>query len=153
MAANFIDAGEQSLKNMAKPVRVYRVELDQPIRSRPTRPASALPEKPSIAVLPFDNISGDLDQEFFADGLAEDIITTLSKLAGLRVIARNSSFVYKRRAVDVRELPRTARTSGNLTTAQSKSNGFNLARTSSSTVAEALHMNCDPRCSQEALRN
>src|SRR2546423_1268220 len=132
VAANFVDTGEQSLKNMARPVRVYRVELDDTIKSRPTQRASTLPEKPSIAVLPFDNISGDLDQEFFADGLAEDIITTLSNLAGLRVIARNSSFVYKRRAVDVRELPRTARTSGNLTTAQSKSNGFNLARTSSS---------------------
>jgi adenylate cyclase len=104
VAANFVDTGEQSLKNMARPVRVYRVELDESVKSRPTQPASALPEKPSIAVLPFDNISGDLDQEFFADGLAEDIITTLSKLAGLRVIARNSSFVYKRRAMDVREV-------------------------------------------------
>ncbi|HKG99802.1 MAG TPA: adenylate/guanylate cyclase domain-containing protein [Bradyrhizobium sp.] len=104
VAANFVDTGEQSLKNMVRPVRVYRAELDAPIKARPSPTASAVPEKPSIAVLPFDNISGDLTQEFFADGLAEDIITTLSKLAGLRVIARNSSFVYKRRALDVREV-------------------------------------------------
>ncbi|MCW5744825.1 MAG: hypothetical protein KIT36_01315 [Alphaproteobacteria bacterium] len=69
-------------------------------------PSHPLPDKPSIAVLPFTNMSGDADQEFFADGLAEDIITTLSKLAGLRVIARNSSFVYKGKAVDVRDAAR-----------------------------------------------
>jgi adenylate cyclase len=63
----------------------------------------SLPDKPSIAVLPFQNMSGDAEQEYFRDGLVEDIITTLSKLAGLRVIARNSNFVYKGRSVDVRE--------------------------------------------------
>ena len=103
VAANFVDSGEQSLKNIARPVRVYRVELDGEGTTPPTAPASALPDKPSIAVLPFTNMSGDAEQDYFCDGLVEDIITTLSKLAGLRVIARNSSFVYKGRSVDVRE--------------------------------------------------
>jgi adenylate cyclase len=106
VAVSFVDIGEQKLKNMARPVRVYRVELGEASWLRPAPPALSLPDRPSIAVLPFDNISSDVDQEFFADGLAEDIITTLSKLAGLRVVARNSSFVYKRRAVDVREVAR-----------------------------------------------
>ena len=103
VAANFVDAGEQSLKNIARPVRVYRVRID----GKPGTDLSASPlqasERPSIAVLPFQNMSGDPEQEHFCDGLVEDIITTLSKLVGLRVIARNSSFVYKGRSVDVRE--------------------------------------------------
>ena len=103
VAANFVDSGEQSLKNIARPVRVYRVELGGEGTTPPTAPASALPDKPSIAVLPFTNMSGDAEQDYFCDGLVEDIITTLSKLAGLRVIARNSSFVYNGRSVDVRE--------------------------------------------------
>ena len=93
VAANFVDSGEQSLKNIARPVRVYRVELGWEGTTLPTAPASPLPDKPSIAVLPFTNMSGDAEQDYFCDGLVEDIITTLSKLAGLRVIARNSSFV------------------------------------------------------------
>jgi adenylate cyclase len=104
VAANFVDIGEQSLKNMARPVRVYRVELGEVSTPQPAAPALASTDKPRIAVLPFQNMSGDAEQEYFADGLVEDIITTLSKLAGLRVIARNSSFVYKGRAVDVREV-------------------------------------------------
>ena len=103
VAANFVDAGEQSLKNIARPVRVYRVELGGEGATLPTAPASALPDKPSIAVLPFTNMSGDVEQDYFCDGLVEDIITTLSKLVGLQVIARNSSFVYKGHSVDVRE--------------------------------------------------
>ena len=98
----FDDIGEQQLKNIARPVRAYRVRLDGRQRSA-AAPALALPDKPSIAVLPFQNMSGDPEQEYFCDGLVEDIITTLSKLAGLRVIARNSTFVYKGRSVDVRE--------------------------------------------------
>ena len=101
VAGNFVDAGEQSLKNIAKPVRVYRLELGREGVSQ--HPELALPDKPSIAVLPFQNMSGDAEQDYFCDGLVEDIITTLSKLAGLRVIARNSSFVYKGRSVDIRE--------------------------------------------------
>ena len=70
------------------------------------RPALALPDKPSIAVLPFQNMSGDAEQEYFADGLAEDIITELSRFRSFFVIARNSSFVYKGRAVDIRSVGR-----------------------------------------------
>ena len=103
VAANFVDSGEHSLKNIARPVRVYRIELGGESATQPATPASVLPDMPSIAVLPFQNMSGDAEQDYFCDGLVEDIITTLSKLAGLRVIARNSTFVYKRRSVDVRE--------------------------------------------------
>jgi adenylate cyclase len=102
IVANFADAGEQSLKNIARPVRVYRVKLGKYSPAELTPPRSPTPDKPSIAVLPFQNMSGDPEQDYFCDGLVEDIITTLSKLAGLRVIARNSSFVYKGRSVDVR---------------------------------------------------
>jgi adenylate cyclase len=94
----FEDAGEQQLKNVARPVRVYRV--------RAAKPAPGLPDKPSIAVMPFNNMSGDPEQEYFADGITEDIITALSHIRWLFVIARNSSFVYKRRAVDVKQVAR-----------------------------------------------
>jgi adenylate cyclase len=106
----FDDMGPQTLKNIAEPMRAWRnqlagqhavVPLTGSGAGQPN--AFALPDKPSIAVLPFQNMSGDSDQEYFCDGLVEDIITTLSKLAGLRVIARNSTFVYKGRPVDVRE--------------------------------------------------
>jgi adenylate cyclase len=97
----FEDMGPQQLKNITRPVRAYRVRLDG--RTLAAAPILALPDKPSIAVLPFQNMSGDPEQEFFCDGLVEDIITTLSKLTGLRVIARNSTFVYKGRSVDIRE--------------------------------------------------
>jgi adenylate cyclase len=98
------DIGEQQLKNIARPVRAYRVRLDS---IAPTAaPAPALPEKPSIAVLPFQNMSGDPEQEYFADGMTEDLITDLSKVSGLFVIARNSSFVYKGRPVKVQEIGR-----------------------------------------------
>ena len=103
VAANFVDIGEHNLKNIGRPVRVYRVELGGESATQPATPASVLLDKPSIAVLPFTNMSGDAEQDYFCDGLVEDIITTLSKLAGLRVIARNSSFVYKGRSIDVRE--------------------------------------------------
>ena len=104
MAANFVDSGEQSLKNIARPVRVYRVELGAKARRRrPPPPLSLYPTNPRSRCCRFTNMSGDAEQDYFCDGLVEDIITTLSKLAGLRVIARNSSFVYKGRSVDVRE--------------------------------------------------
>jgi TolB-like protein len=99
----FDDLGEQSLKNIAAPVRVYRVRLEG---NGTTRPAPALPDKPSIAVLPFDNMSGDPEQQYFSDGIAEDITTDLSKLSGLFVIARNSSFTYRGRAVNVQQVCR-----------------------------------------------
>ena len=102
-AAVFLDLGEQRLKNIPRPVRVYRVDLGRESATRTDAATAPPPDTPSIAVLPFQNMSGDPEQDFFCDGLVEDIITTLSKLNGLRVIARNSSFVYKGRAVDVRE--------------------------------------------------
>ena len=106
--ALFTDLGDQNLKNIARPVRAYRIALKEarvepPAASTAAPAAFATPDRPSIAVLPFQNMSGDAEQDHFCDGLVEDIITTLSKLAGLRVIARNSSFVYKGRSIDVRE--------------------------------------------------
>ena len=103
VTADFIDTGEQNLKNIARPVRVYRVDLGEAPAMPPTAAPISTRDKPSLAVLPFQNMSGDAEQEHFCDGLVEDIITTLSKLSGLRVIARNSSFVYKGRSVDIRE--------------------------------------------------
>ena len=106
LRAGFVDAGEQNLKNIARPVHIYRVKVGAEGEALPPAAAVSLPDTPSIAVLPFQNMSGDAEQEYFCDGLVEDIITTLSKLAGLRVIVRNSSFVYKGRSVDVREAAR-----------------------------------------------
>jgi adenylate cyclase len=102
VALGVSDMGEQQLKNIAQPVRVYSVRLDNVT----TRPALALPDKPSIAVLAFENMSGVVEQEYFADGIAEDIITALSKSRWLFVIARNSSFTYKGRSVDVKQIGR-----------------------------------------------
>ena len=98
----FEDGGEQALKNIARPVRVYRVRLGGAKAS----PTPALPDKPSIAVLPFQNMSGDPAQDYFTDGIVEDIITGLSRLKWLFVIARNSTFTYKGKAVDVRQIAR-----------------------------------------------
>ena len=125
----FEDLGEQQVKNIARPVRVYRVRRPSPTPP-PTRrgpplpqcgrgcraprreagegspPVLALPDKPSIAVLPFANMSGDPEQEYFADGMVEEIITALSRIRWLFVIARNSSFTYKGQAVDVKQVGR-----------------------------------------------
>jgi adenylate cyclase len=99
----FEDLGDQQVKNVATPVRVYAVRTDG--SAAPSASAALAPtDKPSIAVLPFTNMSGDPEQEYFADGIAEDIITSLSKLSQLLVIARNSSFTYKGRAVKVQEI-------------------------------------------------
>jgi TolB-like protein len=98
----FEDIGERQLKNIARPVRVYRVRLN----GTAAKPALALPDKPSIAVMPFNNMSGDPEQEYFADGMVEEIITALSRMHWLFVIARNSSFTYKGRAVDVKQIGR-----------------------------------------------
>ena len=96
MQLAFVDLGEQQLKNIAQPVRVYRVSGEQLAAARATaKPALALPDKPSTAVLPFTNLSGDAEQEYFADGMVEDIIAGLSRFHWLFVIARNSSFTYK----------------------------------------------------------
>jgi adenylate cyclase len=100
----FENAGEQQLKNIARPVGVYRVRPGG--AAADSRPALPLPAKPSIAVLPFDNMSGDPEQAYFADGIVEEIITALSRFKQLFVIARNSSFTYKGRAVDVKQVGR-----------------------------------------------
>jgi pentatricopeptide repeat protein len=101
---SFEDLGDQQVKNIARPVRVYRVR-DVAARS-PSQAALPLPDKPSIAVLPFANISGDPEQEYFADGMVEEIITALSRIRWLFVIARNSSFTYKGQAIDVKQVGR-----------------------------------------------
>jgi TolB-like protein/Tfp pilus assembly protein PilF len=100
----FDDLGEQQLKNIAEPVRTYRLQPHG--EAATTRPTLTLPDKPSIAVLPFENMGGDPEQEYFADGISEDIITALSKWRWLFIIARNSSFTYKGRVVDVKQIGR-----------------------------------------------
>jgi TolB-like protein/class 3 adenylate cyclase len=104
----FADMGEQALKNIARPLRVYRIELAAGTKPQAVTPPPALPlpDKPSIAVLPFENLSGDPEQEYFADGMVEEIITALSRIRWLFVIARNSSFTYKGRAVDAKQVGR-----------------------------------------------
>src|SRR5262249_54268527 len=104
----FDDMGEQAVKNIARPVGVHRVHLTEqlPRSVTPGRTEQASSERPSIAVLPFVNMSGDPEQEYFADGISEDIITGLSKLRWFFVIARNSSFAYKGKAVDVKRAAR-----------------------------------------------
>ena len=110
--AAFVDLGEQSLKNITRPVRAYGIALGEatPQAAAPVTAASAssaafaLPDRPSIAVLPFNNMSVDPEQEYFADGIVEDIITALSRFKELFVIARNSSFVYKGRAVNIQQV-------------------------------------------------
>ena len=97
----FEDIGEQSLKNITRPVRAFRVAMG---RKLVPEPPLALPDKPSIVVLPFANLSGDPEQEYFADGMVEEIITALSRIRWLFVIARNSSFTYKGQSVDVRQV-------------------------------------------------
>lgn len=119
---DFGDLGSQSLKNIAEPMRVWQVRVaDEPVSKSernlapevvriPDLPPShlpSLPDKPSVAVLPFENMSGDREQEYFADGMVEEIITTLSRFKSLFVIARNSSFAYKgRAAVDIKQVGR-----------------------------------------------
>ena len=105
LAFGFESIGDQQVKNMAEPVPAYRIVMEGsalavPLANKPL----ALPNKPSVAVLPFTNMSGDPEQEYFADGLVEDLTTSLSKIRGLFVIARNSSFAYKGQAVDIRKV-------------------------------------------------
>jgi adenylate cyclase len=106
--ANFEDLGEQSLKNVAETVRVYRVKTaaSGTIAAKLAGKPLPLPDKPSIAVLPFDNMSEEQGQEFFADGITEDLITALSKIRWFFVIARNSTFTYKGKAVEVTQVAR-----------------------------------------------
>jgi len=109
LAVSYAFMGEQQVKNIDKPVRAYQVLLGgtEEAQAEPPEPASlVLPDKPSIAILPFTNMSGDPEQEYFNDGIVEDIITDLSKIAGLFVIARNSTFAYKGKQFDVRDVCR-----------------------------------------------
>ena len=109
----FVDLGVQEVKNIQEPIRTYQVcehsearKAAAPARVGDTEKPPPLPDKPSIAVLPFQNMSGDPEQEYFADGMVEEIITALSRFKSLFVIARNSSFVFKGRAIDIKEVGR-----------------------------------------------
>jgi adenylate cyclase len=106
VAAAYTDGGARQVKNIAEPVRVFHVAPMGAVPPIEPLTALALPDKPSVAVLPFTNMSTDPEQEFFADGIAEDIITALSRFPSLFVVARNSSFTYKGRAVDVKQVGR-----------------------------------------------
>jgi adenylate cyclase len=113
LAFSFEDLGEQHVKNIVRPIRVHRIVVGErrdrantAIGGPQQNPPLALPDKPSIAVLPFQNMSGDPEQEYFADGMVEEIITALSRIKWLFVIARNSSFTYKGQAVDVKQVGR-----------------------------------------------
>jgi adenylate cyclase len=100
------DLGEQSLKNIVRPVRVFGIRPAGAPAAAAGGPALGIPEKPSIAILPFQNMSGDPEQEYFADGMVEDIVTGLSRIKWLFVIARNSTFAYKGKAIDVKTVGR-----------------------------------------------
>src|SRR5262245_51197138 len=104
VSAQFVDSGEHQLKNISRPVRVYRV-LPQGITGI-ARPTLAVPDKPSIAVLPFDNRSGTSEDLYFADGIAEELIMELSRFPDLFVIARNSSFTYRGKAASIADVAR-----------------------------------------------
>jgi len=108
---DFVDLGEQEVKNIEQPVQIYRIALNTGMGAKTTADALIgratvlkLPDKPSIAVLPFTNMSGDPEQEYFADGITEDVITELSRFRDLFVIARNSSFAYKNKSTKVQEV-------------------------------------------------
>jgi len=104
---SFADLGEQQVKNITQPIKAFSVKSDtSPTATSVAGSSLTLPDKPSIAVLPFANLSGDPEQEYFADGMVEEIVTALSRIRWLFVIARNSSFTYKRRSVDVKQVGR-----------------------------------------------
>ncbi len=104
----FTDGGDVTVKNIERPIRVWKWHPDRDLEAmrQPAVPSAPKPERPSIAVLPFNNMSGDPEQEYFSDGITEDIITDLSKVRGLAVIARNSSFAYKGKSPDIRVVGR-----------------------------------------------
>ncbi|TMJ34962.1 MAG: guanylyl cyclase [Alphaproteobacteria bacterium] len=106
ISAVFVDAGELALKNIEMPVRAWRWDGEVPPVESSAKAPTGSDDMPSIAVLPFTNMSGDPEQEYFSDGITEDIITDLSKIAGLMVVARNSSFAYKNKSPDVRTVGR-----------------------------------------------
>jgi len=100
----FDDIGEQQLKNIQRPVRAYRINLQN--KRATSRPPSALPDKPSIAVLPFLNLSDDPEQEYFADGMVDEIITSLCRIGWLIVASRTSTFAFKGHSTDIRDIAR-----------------------------------------------
>ena len=102
----FDDLGDQALKNIARPIRAFRLRPDGAKQLAPSHSAERLPDRPALAVLPFQNMSNNPEQDYFADGIVDDIITALSRFKSFAVIARNSSFVYKGKAVDVRHVAR-----------------------------------------------
>jgi adenylate cyclase len=104
VAAEFVDLGEQLFKNIARPVRVYRMRPDADTASTGASPRS--PDQPSIAVLPFQNMSGDPEQQYFADGVVEEIISALSRIRSVSVVARNTTFAYKGRAINLQQVSR-----------------------------------------------
>jgi adenylate cyclase len=110
LSASFQDLGEHKAKNIARPIRIYRVSdssgADKQSSAHTAETLSFVSERPSIAVLPFDNLSGDPEQEYFSDGMTEDLITDISKISGVSVASRNSSFAFKGRTVDVKEIAR-----------------------------------------------
>ena len=113
LSETFVDLGEQKLKNIARPMRAHLLPAGSFVTkgepaAQESAPPVASPEKPSIAVLPFQNMSGDAEQDYFADGIADDLVTGLSRIKWLFVIARNSSFIYRGKAVDVRQVSRDA---------------------------------------------
>jgi adenylate cyclase len=102
----FEDLGDQNLKNITEPVRTFRIIMSPVSEGQPSPDRKAVPSRPSIAVLPFANLSGDPEQEYFADGFTEDIITELSRFPSLSVIARNSSFEYRGKSQDIKKIGR-----------------------------------------------
>src|SRR4051794_20153678 len=104
LALSFEDRGDQQVKNIPQSIRAYRVQMDMPAAQSVA--ALPLPDKPSLAVLPFQNMSGDPEQEYFADGMVEEITTAIARLPWLFVIAHNSAFTYKGKAVDVKQVAR-----------------------------------------------
>jgi adenylate cyclase len=107
LPVEFVDLGQQQVKNIAQPIKAYRIRGETtPIATPVVASLLMLPDKPSIAVLPFQNMSGDPEQEYFADGMVEEIITALSRIRWLFVIARNSTFTYKGQTVDVKQVGR-----------------------------------------------
>src|SRR6516164_7780148 len=103
----FDDLGEQQVKNISRPVRAFAVRLGgEAVKAPPVRPPLPLPDKPSLAVLPFQNMTGDAEQEYFVDGMVEEITTAIARLSWLFVIARNSAFTYKGKPVDVKQVAR-----------------------------------------------
>ena len=104
IVASFVDQGEQPMKNIAHLVHAFQLKPTEPTPAPAPAPALRLPDRPSLAVLPFTNMSGDPEQEYFADGITEDIITDCSKISGLFVIARNSTFSFKKQNVDIKDV-------------------------------------------------